>query len=111
VLEAPMCRVQEEGRGAIVLIGQPGGGERISETFARSMQKGEAVAPARNDSERLRDYGVGAQILSDLGIHRMRLMTNRPRHIVGLEGFELSVDEVVPLRAASATVHRLKPKA
>jgi 3,4-dihydroxy 2-butanone 4-phosphate synthase/GTP cyclohydrolase II len=110
VLEAPMCRIQEEGRGAIVLIGQPGGGERISETFERSLQKGEAVAPARNDSDRLRDYGVGAQILSDLGIHRMRLMTNRPRRIVGLEGFELSVEEIVPMRAASATVHRLKPK-
>jgi 3,4-dihydroxy 2-butanone 4-phosphate synthase/GTP cyclohydrolase II len=111
VLEAPMCRIQEEGRGAIVLIGQPDGGERISDTFLRSREQGEPVAPARNDSDRLRDYGVGAQILSDLGIHRMRLMTNRPRRIVGLEGFELSVEEVVPLRAASATIHRLKPNA
>jgi len=111
VLEAPMCRIQEEGRGAIVLIGQPDGGERISDTFLRSRERGEPVAPARNDSDRLRDYGVGAQILSDLGIHRMRLMTNRPRRIVGLEGFELSVEEVVPLQAVSATIHRLKPNA
>ena len=109
VLEAPMCRIQEEGRGAIVLIGQPGGGERIGDTFLRSREQGEPVAPARKESERLRDYGVGAQILSDLGIHRMRLMTNRPRRIVGLEGFELSVEEVVPLGQGSATVHRLKP--
>jgi 3,4-dihydroxy 2-butanone 4-phosphate synthase/GTP cyclohydrolase II len=109
VLEAPMCRIQEEGRGAIVLIGQPGGGERIGDTFLRSRERGEPVAPARNESERLRDYGVGAQILSDLGIHRMRLMTNRPRRIVGLEGFELSVEEVVPLGQGSATIHRLKP--
>ena len=111
VLEAPMCRIQEEGRGAIVLIGQPGGGERISDTFLRSREQGEPVAPARNESDRLRDYGVGAQILSDLGIHRMRLMTNRPRRIVGLEGFELSVEEVVPLGQGSATIHRLKPNA
>jgi 3,4-dihydroxy 2-butanone 4-phosphate synthase/GTP cyclohydrolase II len=111
VLEAPMRRIQKEGRGAIVLIGQPGGGELISETFTRALEtKGEALSAPRNDSDRLRDYGVGAQILSDLGIHRMRLMTNRPRRIVGLEGFELSVDEVVPLNAASATVHQLKPK-
>ncbi len=110
VLEAPMCRIQEEGRGAIVLIGQPGGGERISELFQRTLEKGMDAAPPRADSDRLRDYGVGAQILSDLGIHSMRLMTNRPRHIVGLEGFELSVDEVVPLEPASASVHRLKPK-
>ena len=40
----------------------------------------------------------------------MRLITNRPRHIVGLEGFELSVDEVVPLEPVSASIHRLKPK-
>ena len=110
VLEAPMCRIQEEGRGAIVLIGQPGGGERISELFQRTLEKGMDAAPPRADSDRLRDYGVGAQILSDLGIHRMRLMTNRPRHIVGLEGFELSVDEVVPLEPSSASVHRLKPR-
>ncbi|MEM7413482.1 MAG: 3,4-dihydroxy-2-butanone-4-phosphate synthase [Myxococcota bacterium] len=110
VLEAPMCRIQEEGRGAIVLIGQPGGGERISELLQRTLEKGMDAAPPRADSDRLRDYGVGAQILSDLGIHRMRLMTNRPRRIVGLEGFELSVDEVVPLEPVSASVHRLKPK-
>ncbi|MBB85363.1 MAG: 3,4-dihydroxy-2-butanone-4-phosphate synthase [Deltaproteobacteria bacterium] len=110
VLEAPMCRIQEEGRGAIVLIGQPGGGEQISELFQRTLEKGMNAAPPRADSDRLRDYGVGAQILSDLGIHSMRLMTNRPRHIVGLEGFELSVDEVVPLEPASASIHRLKPK-
>jgi len=111
VLEAPMTRIQEEGRGAIVLIGQPGGGERISDTFQRSIEEsGFPSAPPKNESDRLRDYGVGAQILSDLGIHRMRLMTNRPRRIVGLEGFELSVEEVVPLGAPSATIHRLKPK-
>jgi 3,4-dihydroxy 2-butanone 4-phosphate synthase/GTP cyclohydrolase II len=114
VLEAPMRRIEEEGRGAIVLIGQPGGGEVLSQTFTRSRDLGQAAAPARNDSDRLRDYGVGAQILSDLGIHRMRLMTSRPRRIVGLEGFELSVEEVVPLASApapdSATVHQLKPK-
>jgi len=110
VLEAPMCRIEKEGRGAVVLIGQPGGGERISQTFVRAAEQGQAVTPVRNDSDRLRDYGVGAQILSDLGIHRMRLMTNTPRRIVGLEGFELSVEETVPLGAASATIHRLKPK-
>ena len=40
----------------------------------------------------------------------MRLMTNRPRRIVGLEGFELSVEEVVPLQPETATVHRISPK-
>lgn len=109
ILEAPMCRIEKEGRGAIVLIGQPGGGESIGEAFLRTSEKGAPNAPVRNESDRLRDYGIGAQILSDLGVHRMRLMTNRPRRIVGLEGFELAVEEVVPLGAGSATIHRLKP--
>ena len=133
VLEAPMRRINEQGRGVIVLIGQPDGGERIGDSFSKALGVDgaaalseesaafEAVTAARKDADRLRDYGIGAQILSDLGIHRMRLMTNRPRHIVGLEGFELSVEEVVSLTTgetlrpgedgAPATVHELKPKA
>ena len=45
----------------------------------------------------LRDYGIGAQILVDLGIRKMRLMTNNPKKIVGLEGYGLEVTERVPL--------------
>ena len=44
-----------------------------------------------------RDYGIGAQILGDLGVKTMRLLTNNPRKFVGLEGYGLSVDESVPL--------------
>ena len=53
-------------------------------------------------SETLRNYGIGAQILADLGIHRMRLITNHPRKIVGLESYGLEVVEFVPM-------HRLEP--
>ena len=45
----------------------------------------------------LRDYGIGAQILRDLGVRQMRLMTNNPRKIVGLEGYGMKVVERVPL--------------
>ena len=45
----------------------------------------------------LRDYGVGAQILHDLGIRKIRLMTNNPRKIVGLAGYSLEIIEQVPL--------------
>ena len=49
----------------------------------------------------LRDYGVGAQILADLGLHRFRLLTNNPGKIVGLEGYGLEVAERVPLEIES----------
>jgi 3,4-dihydroxy 2-butanone 4-phosphate synthase/GTP cyclohydrolase II len=113
VLEAPMRRIDAEGRGVLVHIGQPGGGERVGDTFKRHLAAElgeEPEAPPREAPDRLRDYGIGAQILADLGVRRMRLMTNRPRRIVGLEGFDLSVEEIVPLRPPSATVQPLRSK-
>ena len=114
VLEAPMRRIDAEGRGVLVHICQPGGGERGGDTFKRhlsSQLEDAPEPPPKGESERLRDYGIGAQILADLGVRRMRLLTNRPRRIVGLEGFDLSVEETVKLNPEPATVHRLKPKA
>ncbi|MNR42727.1 Riboflavin biosynthesis protein RibBA [compost metagenome] len=49
----------------------------------------------------LRDYGIGAQILKDLGITKLRLLTNNPRKIKGLEGYGLEVDERVPIQMES----------
>jgi 3,4-dihydroxy 2-butanone 4-phosphate synthase/GTP cyclohydrolase II len=45
----------------------------------------------------LRDYGIGAQILAELGLHRIRLLTNNPRKVIGLEGYGLKVVETVPI--------------
>ena len=45
----------------------------------------------------LRDYGIGAQILADLGLHNIRLLTNNPRKVIGLEGYGLKVVETVPI--------------
>ncbi len=119
VLEVPLTRIEKEGRGVLVQIGQPGGGMRIGDALKRvvAAENRPSTGPdaasseeSRNDSDRLRDIGVGAQILSDLGVHRMRLMTNRPRHIVGLEGFDLSVEEIVPLNPPNAPVLPLRPR-
>jgi len=47
----------------------------------------------------LRDYGVGAQILADLGLHEIRMLTNNPKKVVGLEGYGLKVVETIPIIA------------
>jgi 3,4-dihydroxy 2-butanone 4-phosphate synthase/GTP cyclohydrolase II len=49
-----------------------------------------------------RDYGIGAQILADLGLHKIRLLTNHPKKMVGLGGFELNVVEQIPIEIAES---------
>jgi 3,4-dihydroxy 2-butanone 4-phosphate synthase/GTP cyclohydrolase II len=108
-LAQPMRMIEEAGRGAIVCIGQ-NQAERMGDVLKR-MAEGQTASPTppRVDADRLRDYGIGAQILGDLGIRKMRLLTNRPRRIVGLEGFDLEVVETVPLSPAEGgTVHSLR---
>ncbi|MFC1941521.1 bifunctional 3,4-dihydroxy-2-butanone-4-phosphate synthase/GTP cyclohydrolase II, partial [Chloroflexota bacterium] len=60
----------------------------------------------------LRDYGIGAQILSDLGLHEVRLLTNNPKKVIGLEGYGLKVVETVPIVIAPNpyNIHYLETK-
>ena len=83
-IEATMRILGEEGRGVLVLIREP-----IGVQLALNRRRaGEKVEPPTGE---LRDYGVGAQILLDLGISQMTLLTNSKRNIVGLEGFGLEI--------------------
>ena len=83
-IEASMRYIAEEGRGVIVLIREP-----LTVVLAEQRRRsGEPIAPAGAE---LRDYGVGAQILIDLGVKEMILLTNSRKSIVGLEGFGLKV--------------------
>jgi len=93
-IEASMRYIAEEGRGIIVLIREP-----LTVVLAEQRRRaGEPIAPAGAE---LRDYGVGAQILIDLGVKEMILLTNSTKSIVGIEGFGLKVvgQKPVPGRA------------
>ncbi|WP_417813146.1 3,4-dihydroxy-2-butanone-4-phosphate synthase [Thalassospira alkalitolerans] len=102
-LHAAMRQIGEEGRGVIVLIREPRP-NTLSSSIAKLIElnggDGEAlrqeIAKSTGDSD-LRDYGVGAQILHDLGIRDMILLSNTKRHIVGLDGFGLNLVDQRPL--------------
>jgi 3,4-dihydroxy 2-butanone 4-phosphate synthase/GTP cyclohydrolase II len=90
-LEAAMRLIGEAGRGVIVLI-RDTRRTSLSELVRRRVDEGTTDAGGN-----LRDYGIGAQILLDLGVHKMILLSNTSRHIVGLEGYGLTVVEQRPL--------------
>ena len=102
-LRLAMARIAEEGRGAVIYMRQEGRGIGLANKMrAYRLQQEEGLdtveANVRLGFEPdLRDYGIGAQIMADLGIRRVRLMTNNPRKVVALAGYGLTIVERVPL--------------
>ena len=109
VIDAAMRRIADEGRGALVYLHSTSKGysvERLGERMTIQFHH-EQRLPTLPESQRRtqREIGIGAQILSDLNLHRIRLLTNRPRKVAGLEGFGIEIVEQVPVSAAGkATV-------
>jgi 3,4-dihydroxy 2-butanone 4-phosphate synthase/GTP cyclohydrolase II len=104
LLHRAMQLIAAEGKGVVLYLRQEGRG---AESFRRDGGPGRGrPQPTTSPAARLRDfrdYGIGAQILRDVGVRKMRLITNYPRRLVSLPGYDLEVVECVPLNVPSGT--------
>ncbi len=101
-LDQALCRIATEGRGVLLYLSQEGRGIGLANKIRAYSLQDEGLDTVEAN-ERLgfkpdqRDYGIGVQVLREIGVRSMRLLSNNPRKLVGIEGYGLSVTEWLPL--------------
>jgi len=107
IIEGSMQAIAREGRGALIYLHQTSKGFSVERTGERNflMFHRDKSLPSLPESERKtqREIGIGAQILSDLKLRRIRLLTNHPRKVAALEGFDIEIVEQVPVALEKAS--------
>jgi len=101
-LHRSLKMIEKVGRGVMLYMRQEGRGiGLVNKLLAYSLQeKGKDTVEANEElgfKADLRDYGIGAQILKDLGLRRIKLLTNNPKKIIGLKGYDLEIVERIPI--------------
>jgi 3,4-dihydroxy 2-butanone 4-phosphate synthase/GTP cyclohydrolase II len=106
VLDHSLEMIASHGTGALIYLHQTSKGFSVDDAkrlvFHREVRKAGSTAHQRKTQ---RDIGVGAQILSDLNIHEIRLLTNHPKRVAALEGFGITITEEVPVTTSKAVAH------